>query len=48
MKEKEYIINFSGIYKVMATSEEDAKAKWEEADFGFGEDLDITDISENC
>ena len=44
----EYIIEFTGIYKVMADNEEDAKAKWCDADFGVGEDLDITDVRENC
>jgi len=48
MEPIEYIITFTGTYKVTATSEEAARALWCDADFGEGEDLDITDISPNC
>ncbi len=46
IEEKEYLVLFTGTYTVKALNEEEAKAKWEEADFGFGEDLDIADITE--
>jgi len=44
---KEYTIEFTGLFKVQARSEEEAKEKFSDADFGVGEDLDITDIREN-
>ena len=41
---KEFTIEFTGLFKVQAQSEEEAREKWSDADFGDGEDLDIIDI----
>jgi len=44
---KDYTIEFTGLYRVWASSEEEAKEKWADADFGEGEDLDVIEIKEN-
>ena len=43
-KLKRYAVDFTGTFYVQAESEEDAKAKWEDEDFGAGENLDIDEI----
>lgn len=45
--QKEYTIEFTGLFTVMADDRDDAAAKWAEADFGSGENFDITDIRES-
>jgi len=44
--DKYYAVEFSGVYRVYANSPQDAKEKWCDANFGEGEDLDITEIRE--
>jgi hypothetical protein len=44
IKQQRYAVEFTGTYYVVAESEDEAKQKWENADFGAGENLDITEI----
>ncbi|MBE3144543.1 MAG: hypothetical protein IMZ61_11560 [Planctomycetes bacterium] len=42
--QKRYAIDFTGTLYLVADSEEDAKKKWEDTDFGHAENLDVTEI----